>query len=200
MPRQEKSFIERCADKYDPIIKAIIGKTIEEGGREHGFLFCNMNNSCLLGKMCVGETCEVEVTNCEEGKEEGMFHTHRSGKSYLRPSTKDLYSGIASNHSFGVIGNDAGIIAYKFKKNTPQYQRMKRQIHELIRDAERFEKAQEDFNDAAKEGLIPKRELDEMHEYMDLEWTSLMERFSDVIEKVERERRHLIEPVKWKKE
>jgi len=199
----EKSFIQRCAEKYDPTLKVMIGASSEENV-EHGTTFCRQDNRCFMGEPCIGEECRIQITDCgEEGREEGQFHTHPSREDpemYLRPSGSDLYSGLLFNHSFGVIGNEAGIIAYRFNKQAPEYQVIKREVDMLEKRRNRFNEAIDDFDEAEELGIIPERVSRKLTKYAKTEKSSLRKERKILMRIIQGERENLVEPVEWKGE
>jgi len=199
-----KRFIQRCAEKYDPGLKVMIGASTEEN-KEFGTTFCEEDNECFLGDFCTGDQCSIEITDCDEEEAwgEGTFHTHPSKEApekQLDPSPQDLFMDMINNHKFGVIANQAGIKAYMLKELEPAYMQVDKKVREYRLRKSRFEDAVLDFELAEEEGLTPERELDKMKKYIESEEKALREEKQEILNIIQKKKQDLIEPVEWKKE
>ena len=72
----------------------------KETGLEHGFLFCKPNDKIIVDKMCVGNSCHLDISPEECGKFTNSFHTHPD-KLTSRYSVGDLYDSASKSYFSG---------------------------------------------------------------------------------------------------
>ncbi len=84
----------------------------EKEKREYGLMFCSDTDvppfeNITYSNMCIGKECDIEISDCKDKKQIGMFHTHphtKKGKNFGNLSGKDIYSTVSSRQSFVCIG------------------------------------------------------------------------------------------------
>lgn len=196
----QKKFIQNCVDKHLPYFEEIIDASAEEN-KEYGVELCRRGNECFIGPPCTGDTCRVLITDCtEKGRAEGTFHTHPTEGSpdkYLHPSNLDLFAGIASNYSFAMIGNIAGIISFKFKKHTPEYREIKGSVDELVKKIDRLNEEVDKFNEASHQEISSERALKNWKMDMKSQKACLAKMKEALLRRIAEIKEDLIEPIKW---